>query len=58
MAILEAMATGLPIITTNASVGPDLISIPGEGGWIIPTGEVGTLEEAMRYCLAHQDEMG
>jgi alpha-maltose-1-phosphate synthase len=57
LVILEAMATGLPIITTDATAGPDLISIPGEGGWIIPTGEVEALEEAMRHCLAHQREM-
>lgn len=55
--ILEAMATGLPIITTDATAGPDLISMPGQGGWIIPTGEVEALEEAMRHCLARQDEM-
>ena len=57
LVILQAMACGLPVITTAATAGPDLIPSPGEGGWIVPTGDADRLTEAMEHCLAHQDEM-
>jgi glycosyltransferase involved in cell wall biosynthesis len=36
-AILEAMAIGLPVITTNNTVGEDVI-VNGKNGFIVPTG--------------------
>lgn len=57
LVILQAMACGLPVITTAATAGPDLIPTPGAGGWIVPTGDLERLAEALEHCLAHQDEM-
>ena len=57
LVILQAMACGLPVITTAATAGPDLIPTPGAGGWIVPTGDLQRLTEAMEHCLAHQEEM-
>jgi len=34
-AVLEALATGLPVVTTPHTCGPDVIE-PGKHGWIVP----------------------
>ena len=57
LVILQAMACGLPVITTAATAGPDLLPTPGAGGWIVPTGDLQRLTEAMEHCLANQEEM-
>ena len=57
LVILQAMACGLPVITTTATAGPDLIRVPGSGGWVIPTGNEDCLVEAMAHCLANRDDM-
>jgi len=60
LVLLEAKASGLPVITTTATAGPD-ITTPGEDGWIIEPGNLDALVEAMRFCLENRDritEMG
>lgn len=57
LVILQAMACSLPVITTTSTAGPDLISTPGDGGWIIPTGELEPLMASMEYCLARRADM-
>jgi len=60
LVLLEAMASGLPVITTTATAGPD-ITTPGEDGWVIEPGKLDALIEAMRFCLENRDrvtEMG
>jgi alpha-maltose-1-phosphate synthase len=57
LVILQAMACGLPVISSQATAAPDLIGAPGNGGWILPTGQQEALEQTMAYCCAHQDEM-
>lgn len=49
--ILEAMACGLPVITTSSSAGPDLIT-HGRDGWVIEPDNPAELVAAMRNCLA------
>jgi starch synthase len=56
LVILEAMASGLPVITTNATAGPDLFK-SGNGGWIIPTGNIKALAASMQSCLEQANEM-
>jgi alpha-maltose-1-phosphate synthase len=54
LVLLEAMACGLPVITTTATAGPDIVSA-GEDGWIIESGDLGALEEKMTYCLEYPE---
>lgn len=44
--ILESMAAGLPVITTDATAGPDIIE-PGVDGFIIRSGDETELAQAM-----------
>lgn len=52
LVLLEAMACGLPIITTTATAGPDLAA-EGESGWIFEPGALDQLAAAMTNCLEH-----
>lgn len=47
LVIVEAMAAGLPVITTPHSMGPDVIE-EGRNGWIIPIREVAAIEKAIQ----------
>lgn len=60
LVILEAMAAGLPVITTPNTAGPDLIE-DGKDGLIVPSGDVGALRQAMESLLndpEHVQAMG
>jgi len=50
LVILEAMAAGLPVITTPNTAGPDLIE-NGKEGLIVPAGDANALREAMESLL-------
>ena len=50
LVILEAMACGLPVITTTATGGPDIIS-NGQDGWITEAGSLEQLVSVMQFCL-------
>ena len=50
LVILEAMAAGLPVITTPNTAGPDLIE-DGKEGLIVPAGDANALREAMQSLL-------
>jgi len=50
LVILEAMAAGLPVITTPNTAGPDLIE-DGKEGLIVPAGDANALREAMESLL-------
>jgi glycosyltransferase involved in cell wall biosynthesis len=54
LVLLEAMACGLPVITTTATAGPDIVT-EGQEGWIIEPGNLAALEEKMTYCLEHPE---
>jgi alpha-maltose-1-phosphate synthase len=58
--ILEAMACGLPVLTTTATAGQDVIS-SGQDGWVIEPGDVERMTQIMGECLSSRDsvhEMG
>ena len=58
--LLEAMASGLPVISTTRTAAPDLIE-PGVEGYVIEPGRADLLSTCMRWCLEHrwqQAEMG
>lgn len=52
LVILEAMACGLPVITTDATAGPDIIR-DNEDGWIVRAGDDEGLGRALEHCLSH-----
>ena len=50
MVITEAMANGLPVITTNNTGGPAFIQ-HGRNGFLIPIRDADCLAETMQWCL-------
>lgn len=53
--IIEAMASGLPVITTPNSAGPDLIE-DGKTGFIIPIRDVDAICEKLVWISQHPDD--
>lgn len=56
LVLLEAMAAGLPVLTTTATAGPDILT-QGEDGWIIDPGDLDALTNAMQLCLRNKDRV-
>ncbi|MCC6547316.1 glycosyltransferase family 4 protein [Candidatus Sumerlaeota bacterium] len=56
MVLLEAMACGIPIITTANTAGPDIIT-DGVEGFIVPLRDVDALKEKIQWCRDHPDEL-
>ncbi len=50
--VLEAMASGLPVIATNVDGTTELL-IPGETGWLVPPQSPEKLASALRQVLSH-----
>ena len=53
--IVEAMASGLPVITTPHGAGPDLIE-DGVTGFIVPIRDVEAMIDRLRWIHAHPQE--
>ncbi|TVQ57940.1 MAG: glycosyltransferase family 1 protein [Spirulina sp. DLM2.Bin59] len=53
---LEAMACGLPILTTANAGATDIIT-DGVEGWIIPAGDVGALVAKLDWAHGHPEEL-
>lgn len=56
LVIGEAMAAGVPVLTTNNTGGPQLIS-EGVEGWCIEAHEVAPLIERIEWAHRHRDEL-
>jgi glycosyltransferase involved in cell wall biosynthesis len=54
--LLEAMASGLPIISTTSTAAPDLIR-GGEEGFVIEPGSVPQLTDSIEYFLRHPEKI-
>ena len=50
LVLLEALASGLPVITTEATAGPDLIE-DGVEGLLIPSGDLNALCQALQFFV-------
>jgi glycosyltransferase involved in cell wall biosynthesis len=60
LVILEAMAAGLPVITTQNTGGPDVIG-EGKEGFVVPAGDAEALREKMEWFTQNPEkaaEMG
>jgi glycosyltransferase involved in cell wall biosynthesis len=55
MVISESMAMGVPVLTTEASAGPDLVDNYIDG-IVIPADDVEALREALLWCATHVEE--
>ncbi|MFM5996679.1 MAG: glycosyltransferase family 4 protein [Dolichospermum sp.] len=56
LVLLEAMACGIPIITTPNTAGPDIIT-DGVEGFIIPIRDVEAIKEKLQWCYSHPQEL-
>ena len=54
--ILEAMATGLPVITTNRCCGPDIIE-EGKHGFIVPANDSKELATRIAWAAANKEAL-
>ena len=56
MVITEAMAHGLPVITTSHTAAPELIT-SGTDGFIVPVRDVDSLATTMQWCVDNREEL-
>jgi starch synthase len=56
LVIGEAMAAGVPVLTTLNTGGPELIS-DGSEGWCVPAHDVESLVERIQWAAQHRDEL-
>jgi glycosyltransferase involved in cell wall biosynthesis len=54
-AVLEAMASGVPLVTTRVGQAMDLVR-HGENGWMTPVDDVDGLTHWAKWCLDHSDD--
>ncbi len=56
LVLLEAMACGIPVITTPNTAGPDIIT-DGVEGFIVPIRDTEAIEEKLDWCYHHPLEL-
>lgn len=54
--LLEAMAVGLPCISTDCPTGPSDIIESGKNGILVPTGDKGKLVQAMETLIRQNEQ--
>ncbi len=54
--LLEAMASGLPIVSTTRTAAPDLIR-SGQEGFILGPGDAGALAERIDWMMSHRRDL-
>jgi len=55
LALLEAMACGLPAIASEATIGPEIVT--ADCGFIFPPGDMDRLVELLRWFDRHRDQL-
>jgi glycosyltransferase involved in cell wall biosynthesis len=53
--LIEAMACGVPVVTTRAPFGPEYIVSSSDCGLLVPTGNSAALAEALQRMLSDQE---
>ena len=56
LACLEALACGLPLVTTYATGASDFV-VEGSNGFVVAAGDEAALAERMRWCVEHPREV-
>jgi alpha-maltose-1-phosphate synthase len=56
LVLLEAMACGIPVITTPNTAGPDIIT-DGLEGFIVPIRDTEALRDRLHWCYHHPQEL-
>ena len=54
MVLIEAMAHGIPCISTDCPSGPSEIIRPGKNGWLVPIGNHAALTEKLQMLVNHR----
>jgi len=54
IAMLEAMAVGVPVVVTDVGGASDILS-PGQTGWLVPSGDPTALADAIGDALSHPE---
>ncbi len=55
-ALMEAMAAGLPCISTDCPTGPSMLIESGKNGLLVPVGDVEAMSRAMQYLIEHPQD--
>lgn len=55
-ALMEAMAAGLPCISTDCPTGPSMLIESGKNGLLVPVGDAEAMSRAMEYLIDHPKE--
>jgi len=58
LVLVEAMAAGLPVISTELGTGTSFINVHGETGLVVPAGDARALADAIRTTLASPELRG
>lgn len=56
LVLLEAMAAGLPVVTTPNCAGYDIVT-DGENGFVVPVGDEKAIEEKLKWMKEHPEEL-
>jgi glycosyltransferase involved in cell wall biosynthesis len=54
--VAQALASGLPVLTTPNSSGPDLV-LEGRTGWVVPIRDAALLANRLLWCDAHRGDV-
>ena len=56
MVLTQALAAGVPVITTTNCAGPELVA-DGVNGWVVPIRRPDLLVSRLRWCAAHRSQL-